>query len=149
MGEGPLFFLQPSFWRASKPEVPVYSLPSGHQLGLDVIDLSKTYQKGLFSNSETVTALRPISFQGYSSSVLCLLGPNGAGKSTCISCLTGSVISSEGDAYIYGYSVRNQIREIKRIMGLCPQFDVLWDDLTVIPFPFSIYSSYLIMIIGI
>ncbi|PIA35474.1 hypothetical protein AQUCO_03500083v1 [Aquilegia coerulea] len=64
--------------------------------------------------------------------LFCLLGPNGAGKTTSISCLTGITPVTTGDALIYGHSVRSSIgmSNIQRIMGVCPQFDILWDVLS-------------------
>ncbi|KAH7859151.1 hypothetical protein Vadar_032243 [Vaccinium darrowii] len=64
--------------------------------------------------------------------LFCLLGPNGAGKTTAISCLTGITPVTAGDALIYGYSVRSSIgmSNIRRIIGVCPQFDILWDALS-------------------
>ncbi|MCO5597008.1 hypothetical protein L7F22_051080 [Adiantum nelumboides] len=64
--------------------------------------------------------------------LFCLLGPNGAGKTTTINCLTGIVPVSGGDALVYGESIRNTqgIANIRSYMGVCPQFDVLWDALT-------------------
>ena len=61
---------------------------------------------------------------------LALLGQNGAGKTTTISMLSGLTPASAGDGLIYGYSVRTQIPEIRSIMGICPQHDILFDDLT-------------------
>ncbi|KAK9828716.1 hypothetical protein WJX72_001692 [[Myrmecia] bisecta] len=62
----------------------------------------------------------------------CLLGPNGAGKTTTINCLTGVVPASAGDALIYGRSVTTAVglERARALMGVCPQFDVLWDSLT-------------------
>ncbi|XP_010256707.1 PREDICTED: ABC transporter A family member 2-like isoform X2 [Nelumbo nucifera] len=64
--------------------------------------------------------------------LFCLLGPNGAGKTTVINCLTGITPVTGGDALIYGYSIRSSIgmSSIRRIIGVCPQFDILWDALT-------------------
>jgi len=59
-----------------------------------------------------------------------LLGQNGAGKSTTISMLTGLFGPSGGTAYVNGLDIRNQMDEIHLSMGLCPQFDILFDDLT-------------------
>lgn len=59
-----------------------------------------------------------------------LLGPNGAGKTTTISMLCGLIPVSEGTAYIIGNDIRDNMSKIHRSMGLCPQFDVLWNDLT-------------------
>ncbi|KAL6646412.1 hypothetical protein ACP70R_018020 [Stipagrostis hirtigluma subsp. patula] len=64
--------------------------------------------------------------------LFCLLGPNGAGKTTTISCLTGITPITGGDALIYGHSVRTTagMSNIRRMIGVCPQFDILWDALT-------------------
>ncbi|XP_021733802.1 ABC transporter A family member 2-like isoform X2 [Chenopodium quinoa] len=64
--------------------------------------------------------------------LFCLLGPNGAGKTTTINCLTGITSVTAGDALIYGNSIRNSagMSNIRKIIGLCPQFDVLWNELT-------------------
>ncbi|KAH7550334.1 hypothetical protein JRO89_XS13G0173200 [Xanthoceras sorbifolium] len=62
----------------------------------------------------------------------CLLGPNGAGKSTTIGCLTGISPLSGEDALIYGHSIRSSVgmSHVRKIIGVCPQFDVLWDALS-------------------
>lgn len=64
--------------------------------------------------------------------LFCLLGPNGAGKTTAINCLTGIAPITGGDALIYGNSIRSSVgmTNIRRIIGVCPQFDILWDALT-------------------
>ncbi|KAH7443557.1 hypothetical protein KP509_02G040100 [Ceratopteris richardii] len=64
--------------------------------------------------------------------LFCLLGPNGAGKTTTINCLTGILPVSGGDAFVYGNSIRSSqgMSNIRSFMGVCPQFDVLWDSLT-------------------
>ncbi|XVF11965.1 hypothetical protein REPUB_Repub08aG0074000 [Reevesia pubescens] len=64
--------------------------------------------------------------------LFCLLGPNGAGKTTAINCLTGITPVTSGDALIYGYSVRSSVgmSNIRRIIGVCPQFDILWNALS-------------------
>jgi ABC-type multidrug transport system ATPase subunit len=64
--------------------------------------------------------------------LFCLLGPNGAGKTTTINCLTGTIPTSAGDAMVYGESIRSTsgVANIRKNMGVCPQFDVLWEALT-------------------
>lgn len=64
--------------------------------------------------------------------LFCLLGPNGAGKTTTINCLTGVLPASGGDALICGESIveAGGMNRIRPLMGVCPQFDVLWDELT-------------------
>uniref|UniRef100_A0A803L938 ABC transporter domain-containing protein n=2 Tax=Chenopodium quinoa TaxID=63459 RepID=A0A803L938_CHEQI len=64
--------------------------------------------------------------------LFCLLGHNGAGKITTISCLTGITPVSGGDALIYDHSVRSSVgmSNIRKIIGVCPQFDILWSVLS-------------------
>uniref|UniRef100_A0A061SDE8 Abc transporter a family member 2-like n=2 Tax=Tetraselmis sp. GSL018 TaxID=582737 RepID=A0A061SDE8_9CHLO len=71
-------------------------------------------------------------FQVEEGQLFCLLGPNGAGKSTTINCLTGNIPPSGGDALIHGDSLTapGGVDRIRGKIGVCPQFDVLWDRLT-------------------
>uniref|UniRef100_A0A6M2F1H9 ABC transporter domain-containing protein n=1 Tax=Populus davidiana TaxID=266767 RepID=A0A6M2F1H9_9ROSI len=64
--------------------------------------------------------------------LFCLLGPNGAGKTTTMNCLTGITPVTGGDALVYGHSVRSTVgmSGIRQIIGVCPQFDILWDALS-------------------
>lgn len=63
--------------------------------------------------------------------VLGLLGPNGAGKTTTIACLTGHSSISGGSAIVAGHDVDTQLSSVWRTLGVCPQFDTVWDDVTV------------------
>lgn len=67
----------------------------------------------------------------YEGQIFCLLGHNGAGKTTTISMLSGLIPPTTGDAYIFGQSIRSELPRIRRSLGVCPQHDVLWPDLTV------------------
>lgn len=60
-----------------------------------------------------------------------LLGPNGAGKTTLISMLTGLYRPDGGNAWVAGFDIKNQLDQVQLQMGVCPQFDILWADLTV------------------
>ena len=64
--------------------------------------------------------------------LFCLLGPNGAGKTTTINCLTGVLPPNGGAAFLYGSSITEPggMDKIRSMMGVCPQFDVLWRSLT-------------------
>lgn len=64
--------------------------------------------------------------------IFCLLGPNGAGKTTTINCLTGVLPLTGGDALVHGESLvaTGGIDRIRASMGVCPQFDILWKELT-------------------
>ncbi|RYY32656.1 ATP-binding cassette domain-containing protein, partial [archaeon] len=55
----------------------------------------------------------------------------GAGKTTTVSILTGLIAPTAGDAVVFGASVVNDIARIRDMTGVCPQHDILFDDLTV------------------
>eukprot|EP01090_Pellita_catalonica_P008622 TRINITY_DN196_c0_g1_i1.p1 TRINITY_DN196_c0_g1~~TRINITY_DN196_c0_g1_i1.p1 ORF type:complete len:943 (+),score=171.62 TRINITY_DN196_c0_g1_i1:378-2831(+) len=60
----------------------------------------------------------------------CLLGHNGAGKTTTISMATGLLPPTAGTVRVLGYDLINDLAKIQSLMGVCPQFDVQWPDLT-------------------
>eukprot|EP01025_Chloroclados_australasicus_P050566 TRINITY_DN5830_c0_g3_i2.p1 TRINITY_DN5830_c0_g3~~TRINITY_DN5830_c0_g3_i2.p1 ORF type:complete len:1015 (-),score=90.81 TRINITY_DN5830_c0_g3_i2:310-3354(-) len=64
--------------------------------------------------------------------LFCLLGPNGAGKTTTINCLTGIIPTSGGDAVICGHRLSSPggLDQIRSLIGVCPQFDTLYAELT-------------------
>jgi ABC-type multidrug transport system ATPase subunit len=82
------------------------------------------------SNKNEFVAVRGSWLGIETDSCLCLLGPNGAGKSTTINCLTGVSPPTSGDAIVCGRSIVSSIDKIRPLMGVCPQFDVLWEELT-------------------
>ncbi|MEW5299847.1 MAG: hypothetical protein WDW36_002821 [Sanguina aurantia] len=59
-----------------------------------------------------------------------LLGPNGAGKSTAINMLTGFLTPSDGTGFIEGNNIKQDMDNVYKIMGVCPQHDLLWEQLT-------------------
>ncbi|KAK5601059.1 ATP-binding cassette sub- A member 1 [Crenichthys baileyi] len=59
-----------------------------------------------------------------------LLGINGAGKTTTFKMLTGDIPVSSGEAFLNGYSIRTEMRNVHQNMGYCPQFDAINDLLT-------------------
>eukprot|EP00211_Chloroparvula_japonica_P005241 CAMPEP_0119123880 /NCGR_PEP_ID=MMETSP1310-20130426/3669_1 /TAXON_ID=464262 /ORGANISM="Genus nov. species nov., Strain RCC2339" /LENGTH=910 /DNA_ID=CAMNT_0007113751 /DNA_START=377 /DNA_END=3109 /DNA_ORIENTATION=+ len=59
-----------------------------------------------------------------------LLGPNGAGKTSTISMLTGLFPPTSGTARVGGYDLAEELYKVHRVMGVCPQFDILWGNLT-------------------
>lgn len=76
-------------------------------------------------------ALKGMSFGVETNTVLSLLGPNGAGKSTLIHLLTGLYEPTRGSASVAGANIRNEMSLVHSRMGVCPQHDILWGDLTV------------------
>eukprot|EP01135_Chromosphaera_perkinsii_P005891 Nk52_evm24s370 gene=Nk52_evmTU24s370 len=75
-------------------------------------------------------AVNNLSFSCAKGKLLSALGHNGAGKSTLISMLTGTLVPSSGDAYVFGKSIVHEMDDIRPMIGLCAQFDILWNELT-------------------
>ncbi|KAF9148462.1 hypothetical protein BG015_009807 [Linnemannia schmuckeri] len=76
-------------------------------------------------------ALKGMSFGVETNTVLGLLGPNGAGKSTMIHLLTGLYSPTSGTAHVAGANIRTDMSTVHARIGVCPQHDILWGDLTV------------------
>ena len=64
--------------------------------------------------------------------VVCLLGENGAGKTTLMQILTGVINKDSGEITFQGEEIDNKIEKIRQRIGVCPQYDILWDELSVI-----------------
>ncbi|ETK91973.1 hypothetical protein L915_04575 [Phytophthora nicotianae] len=76
-------------------------------------------------------AVRDLSFGLKRGECFGFLGINGAGKTTTMKMLTGDVAPSRGTATLGGYDILTQQLEVRRQIGYCPQFDALFDLLTV------------------
>jgi len=77
-----------------------------------------------------VVAVDGISLTINSGEVFALLGHNGAGKTTTISILTGLFPLTSGNAHVFGKSVSTEMDEIRKMLGVCPQHDILFPNLT-------------------
>ena len=93
---------------------------------LIVTDIVKTFGDGK-------KAVDHVNINFYKDEIFALLGHNGAGKTTLISMLTGLYEATEGTAYYDGYDIldSNNMDEFRKKLGICPQHDVLFDQLTV------------------
>ncbi|XP_060873175.1 phospholipid-transporting ATPase ABCA3-like isoform X2 [Metopolophium dirhodum] len=79
------------------------------------------------------TGVRGISFAVSPGECFGLLGVNGAGKTTTFRILTGDTFPSKGDASILTdklYKLSSNINEYVSLIGYCPQFDAINDQLT-------------------
>lgn len=50
-----------------------------------------------------------------------LLGVNGAGKTSCFKMMVGDEIISDGDGFVKGFSMKNQLQNVHKLIGYCPQ----------------------------
>jgi ATP-binding cassette, subfamily A (ABC1), member 3 len=64
----------------------------------------------------------------YQGQIFALLGHNGAGKTTTISMLTGMTDPTKGYLSVHG---ETEVQKIREQLGVCPQHDTLYEDLTV------------------
>lgn len=87
--------------------------------------------RGLVKKFGPKTAVNNTNLTMYNGQIFALLGHNGAGKTTTISMLTGLIEPTEGHAEINGIDIFNNMDEMRKILGVCPQHDVLFDFLTV------------------
>ena len=88
-----------------------------------LLDLSKTYENGF-------QAIKGVSFGVQKNQIFGLLGPNGAGKSTTFNILTALLPNSGGSCTFKNLEVNRNMVEIFKDVGICPQFDCLWANLT-------------------
>ena len=75
----------------------------------------------LVKRFEDVTAVDGIKLEIKQGELFSLLGPNGAGKTTTINILCGILKPTKGTAIVGGYDVRKNLKEIKALIGVCPQ----------------------------
>ncbi len=79
-------------------------------------------------------AVNDISFQVKTGEIVGFLGPNGAGKTTTMKIITGFFAPNSGDVRVGGYSIHNQLEEVKRHIGYLPETNPLYKDMPVIDY---------------
>ncbi|CAB1350109.1 unnamed protein product, partial [Coregonus sp. 'balchen'] len=125
------FFLLPSYWCSSprmameKEEEDVEKALKGEFIEEEPAGLE--FKVG----NKTRQAVKDLTVNMFEGQITVLLGHNGAGKTTTLSMLTGLFPPSSGRAYINGYDICQDMALIRHSLGLCPQHDVLFDNLTV------------------
>jgi ABC-2 type transport system ATP-binding protein len=62
------------------------------------------------------------------------IGPNGAGKTTTMRILATLLNPTWGEATVCGYSIYNNAKEIRRLMGYMPDFFGVYDDMKVVEY---------------
>ena len=96
---------------------------------IEVVDLVKRYGG---PGGKQVLAVDGLNLRMASEHITCLLGHNGAGKTTTLSVLTGLYPPTSGDCFVFGHSITRARRAVYHLLGICPQHDVLWGELTVL-----------------
>ncbi|KAL7706957.1 ATP-binding cassette protein subfamily A member 10 [Lotmaria passim] len=89
--------------------------------------LRKRFRRG----GKTFVAVNNLYWSLKEGQISVLLGHNGAGKSTTMNVMTGVLEPDGGDCFVYGRSVRHELSKARQEIGLCPQHNILWPQLTV------------------
>ncbi|XP_074040228.1 cholesterol transporter ABCA5 [Leptinotarsa decemlineata] len=149
----PLFCFKPSFWCPKKrlQKMPLVANGDGsvHSLnntdsasdvepvpremrGREAIKIVDLYKSFYHCQKPEIKAVNGINLTIYEGQITAILGHNGAGKTTLFNILTGLTSPTAGTAYIFGYDVRdpNDMDQIRRMTGVCPQHDILFDNLS-------------------
>ena len=93
---------------------------------LNVNRLAKVFR----SRGKTSIAVNRISFNVNEKECFALLGVNGAGKTTTFKILTGQIPCDLGSAHIWGHNIFSNLKDCRKLIGYCPQFDALTETLT-------------------
>ncbi|XP_076318605.1 phospholipid-transporting ATPase ABCA3-like isoform X2 [Tachypleus tridentatus] len=138
----PVYFpLMPSYWckRKSSLTCNVEELddsskrnffeedPAEQEPGIVISNLSKVFGWG----SRRKNAVSNVCLNIYKGQITALLGHNGAGKTTTMNMLTGLFPPTKGTAYVNSYDILTDTKKARLSLGLCPQHNVLYDDLTI------------------
>uniref|UniRef100_A0A8C4UMA0 P-type phospholipid transporter n=1 Tax=Falco tinnunculus TaxID=100819 RepID=A0A8C4UMA0_FALTI len=67
----------------------------------------------------------------YEGQITAFLGHNGAGKTTTMSILTGLFPPTSGTVLIGGLDIQTHMDSIRHRLGMCPQYNILFNHLTV------------------
>nr|CAB3219611.1 ATP-binding cassette sub-family A member 3-like [Phallusia mammillata] len=94
---------------------------------VEIKNLTKVFK----SNGKEKVAVSNLTFNMYEGQINVLLGHNGAGKTTTMSMLTGFFPPSSGEAYVMDHSITTDMGGVRKSLGYCPQFNILFDLLTV------------------
>mgnify|MGYP001029513224 CR=1 FL=1 len=90
---------------------------------IETKDLTKHYRH--------IVAVRDLSIRVEEGAIYGFVGPNGAGKTTTMHILTTLLQPTAGEAWVAGYSVTRQPREVRRVIGYMPDFFGVYDDMKV------------------
>jgi ABC-2 type transport system ATP-binding protein len=93
---------------------------------IETRDLTKMYGELYALNRLTIKLER--------GDVYGFIGPNGAGKTTTMRILATLLNPTWGEATVCGYSIYNNAKEIRRLMGYMPDFFGVYDDMKVIEY---------------
>ena len=89
---------------------------------VETFELTKRYKE--------FTAVNQLDLQVKEGEIFGFLGPNGAGKTTTVLMLMGLSVPTSGSAWVGGYDIVEQSREIRTVASIIPEYASLYGDLT-------------------
>ena len=97
-----------------------------------VKNLRKIYTNGCCSKQENdIIAIKNLNFAIKPGECFGLLGLNGAGKTTTFKCITQELSQDNGKIYVNNIDISGHFNELNELFGYCPQFDAIFELLTV------------------
>ncbi|KAG8505142.1 ATP-binding cassette sub-family A member 6, partial [Galemys pyrenaicus] len=141
----PLFFLKSSCFRRQRignkvikeidlehPPNDYFEPVSPEFRGKEAIRI-RNVKKEYKGRSGKIEVLKGMFFDIYEGQITAVLGHSGAGKSSLLNILNGLSVPTEGSVTIYNKSLSEMqdLDEIRKITGVCPQFNIHFDMLTV------------------
>lgn len=88
--------------------------------------------EGLSKVYKDKVALKDITFSIEGTGCVGFLGANGAGKTTTLRILSGLAKPTSGKVEVLGYDVNSNSKNIRNIIGYCPQTPAFYDYMTAI-----------------
>ncbi len=126
-----------SFGRAPKTTDGTAPTPD---MGISIKSLSKLFKwtekaegwAGIMGQKikNEVQAVDGLDLDVEKNQICCLLGHNGAGKTTTMLLLAGLEAPDSGAATVAGFNIVEDREEMRQNLGMCPQHDILYDELT-------------------
>uniref|UniRef100_A0A2K6V117 ATP binding cassette subfamily A member 8 n=1 Tax=Saimiri boliviensis boliviensis TaxID=39432 RepID=A0A2K6V117_SAIBB len=143
----PLFFLKSSFWSQTQKadhvalEDEMDSDPSSNDSfepvppefhGKEAIRI-RSVTKEYKGKPDKIEALKDLIFDIYEGQITAILGHSGAGKSTLLNILSGLSVPTKGSVTIYNNKLSEMadLENLCKLTGVCPQYNVQFDFLTV------------------
>jgi ABC-2 type transport system ATP-binding protein len=93
---------------------------------IEIVDLSKQY-----SGQGSRKAIDHLNLNIEEGDIFGFVGPNGAGKTSTIRIIATLLQASSGDVRVAGYSVRTQLRQVRKSIGYMPDFFGVYNDMLV------------------
>ncbi|KAJ9460508.1 ABC transporter A family member 1 [Diplonema papillatum] len=121
-------YMDSLFWAEKQCDL-IEDITDSSMVGTETVAV-RNIRKEFVVNGNRRVANDDVSLRMYEGQILALLGHNGAGKTTLINMLTGMLPPSAGNATIYGDSIVTSTSRARSTIGLCPQHNILWDNLT-------------------